>query len=92
MSEHKRTVQRLVSAMLDDSITDEQMAELDDQDWKDMQSYMNAHLDQAKAFYRPNSRGRFCEQFSDVFAHMVRWRGKNGKAKKPTTKGDTIWK
>lgn len=53
-----------------------QMAELDDQDWKDMQSYMNAHLDQAKAFYQPKSRGRFCQDFADVFGHMVRWRGK----------------
>ena len=69
-----------------------QMAELDADDWEDMKRYFNANLDQAKAFYRPASRGRFCEQFADVFAHMVRWRGKNGKAKKSTPKGDTIWK
>jgi hypothetical protein len=68
-----------------------QMAELDEDDWQTLQRFFKAHLDNAKAYWRPNSRSKFVESFADVWASCQRWRGKS----KPTNKNhgkDTIWK
>lgn len=58
-----------------------QMAEIDDDDWQTLERFFKAHLDNAKAYWRPNSRGKFVESFADVWASCQRWRGKSGNFK-----------
>jgi uncharacterized protein YukE len=58
-----------------------QMAELGDDDWQTLEKYFAAYLDQAKAYWRPNSRSKFVESFADVWAGCQRWRGKSGNLK-----------
>ena len=61
-----------------------QMAELEDDDWQVLEKYFAAYLDQAKAYWRPNSRSKFVESFADVWAGCQRWRGKSGNLKTKT--------
>lgn len=69
-----------------------QMAELDDQDWQELNRFFRAHLDNAKAYWRPNSRSKFVESFADVWASCQRWQGKQGRTRNQNQNNDTIWK
>ena len=53
------------------------MAELDDEDWKTLKRFFKAYVDNAKAFWRPNSRSKFVETFADVWASCQRWSSKH---------------
>ena len=54
-----------------------QMAELDADDWKTLTRFFKAYVDNAKAFWRPNSRSKFVETFADVWASCQRWSSKH---------------
>jgi len=64
--------------------TSKQMSELSADDWKTMSRYFKAYLDNAKAFWRPNSRSKFVETFPDVWQSCQRWDSKHKpKVSKP---------
>ena len=54
-----------------------QMAELDADDWNTLARFFTAYVDNAKAFWRPNSRSKFVETFADVWASCQRWSSKH---------------
>ena len=54
-----------------------QMAELNADDWRDLSRFFKAYLENAKAYWRPNSRSKFVETFPDVWASCTRWTSKN---------------
>jgi len=53
------------------------MAELNAEDWQNLTRFFKAYLDNAKAFWRPNSRSKFVETFADVWASCERWASKH---------------
>ena len=66
-----------------------QMAELDDDDWRNLSRFFKANLDNARAYWRPNSRGKLVESFADVWASCSRWMGKSGHVR--TTNSERLF-
>ncbi len=60
-----------------------QLLELTSEDWKGLKSFLNAPTASPKEYWRPNTRGKFCETFSDVFSAFQRW-SKKGDSVTPT--------